>query len=152
MPGSDRWSAPLPAMPPMTVLPHRRLWMLRMERRMSLAQLAYHAGVRAATLCDIERGTTQMPNLRTLSKIAAVYGMTLDTLCRQIGMVGPLHVVPVPPAEALEGRRFSVRAEQIAAVVDTLPDAEQRLIETVCAYLQARRHAAAPDTMMEVMP
>ena len=134
--------APLPPIPAPAVRPHERLRALRTERGLSQAQFATLAGVRKATVVAIERGETLMPNQGTLLKLAVVLGMTLDDLRRQTGMFGPLYVPPTTdPAQAAaaQDRRFSPRAEQIAALVDTLPVKEQELIETLCRYFRARR-------------
>ncbi len=132
--------APLPPVPVPTVRPHERLRALRTERGLSQAQFAALAGVRKATVVAIERGETLMPNQGTLLKLAVVLGMTLDDLRRQAGMFGPLYVPPTvaPAPHAAASRRFSPRAEQIAALVDTLPVKEQELIETLCRYFRAR--------------
>jgi len=124
------------------VRPHERLRALRTERGLSQSQFAALAGVRKATVVAIERGETLMPNQGTLLKLAVVLGMTLDDLRRQTGMFGPLYVPAMTdPARvaAAQRRRFSPRAEQIAALVDTLPVKEQELIETLCRYFRARR-------------
>ncbi len=150
MPRHDRRPAPLPPLPPPAVLPHRRLWALRTERRISIDQLAELAGVRPATICELERGATQMPHRRTLAKLAAAYGMSLDELRRQIGMHGPLHGAPMPQSDIPALRRYSLRAEKIAGMVDTLPVEEQALIETLCTYFHVRRGVRLPDEPMEV--
>ncbi len=149
MPRHRRPPAPLPPLPPPAVLPHQRLWALRTERRISIDQLAELAGVRPATICELERGVTQIPQRRTLQKLAAVYGMSVDELRRQIGMHGPLHRAPGPGHETPEGRRFSPRAEKIAGWVDTLPSEEQEYVERLCALLHARRGVNLESTEVE---
>ena len=133
--------APLPPVPLPAVRPHERLRALRTQRGLSQAQFAALAGVRKATVVAIERGETLMPNQATLVKLAVVLGMTLDDLRRQTGMYGPLYVPARadPARDAATHRRFSPRAEEIAALVDTLPVKEQELIATLCRYLRARR-------------
>ena len=150
MPRHRRPTAPLPPLPPPAVLPHQRLWALRTERRISIDQLAELAGVRPATICELERGVTQIPQRRTLQKLAAVYGMSVDELRRQIGMHGPLHRAAGPGHETPEPRRFSPRAEKIAGWVDTLPIKEQEFIERLCGCLHARRQVNLES--MEVEP
>src|SRR5918911_2141474 len=113
MPRHRRPTAPLPPLPPPAVLPHRRLWALRTERRISIDQLAELAGVRPATICELERGTTHIPQRRTLAKLAAAYGMSLDEFRRQIGMHGQLDSVPAPRPDPAAPPRLSPRAEQI---------------------------------------
>ncbi len=152
MPRQQRCPAPLPPLPPPGVLPHQRLWALRAERRISIDQLAALAGVRPATICDLERGVTQVPQQRTLQKLAAAYGMSVDELRRQIGMHGPLHRAPELGHAAPEGRRFSPRAEKIAGWVDTLPIADQEYIEHLCACLHARRGVNVDPEHLEVEP
>src|SRR5919199_2202801 len=119
-------AAVLPALPA-AVPPHRRLWQLRRERQLSMAELAKLAGVRPATICELERGTTQIPQSRTLAKLAAAYGLSLDEFRRQIGMHGHLDSVPAPRQDPAAQPRLSPRAEQIASWVDTLPVEEQVL-------------------------
>ena len=145
-----RAPAPLPALPPAGVPPHRRLWQLRMDRQLSQAQLAALAGIRKATLVNIERGQTQIPNQSTLDRLATALGMSLEELRRQIGMHGPLHVLPTPQRDSPKPRHLSLRAEQIAGLVDTLPIEEQELIETLCRYLHARRDVALPSEPVKV--
>ncbi len=152
MPRHRRPTTPLPPLPPPAVLPHQRLWALRTERRISIDQLAELAGVRPATICELERGVTQIPQRRTLQKLAAVYGMSVDELRRQIGMHGPLHRAPGPGRDTPEPRRFSPRAEKIAGWVDTLPGEEQALIERLCGYLHARRGVNLAPESTEVEP
>src|SRR3712207_5854189 len=114
MPRHRRPTAPLPPLPAPAVLPHQRLWALRAERRISIDQLAELAGVRPATICDLERGLTQIPQRRTLQKLAAAFGMSVDELRRQIGMHGPLHRAPELGHAVTAGRHLSPRAEMIA--------------------------------------
>src|SRR3954447_15000606 len=86
-----RAPARLPPLPARTgVPPHVRLAALRMERRLSIAQLGALAGLRPTTISDLERGTTLIPQQRTLEKLAETYGISLDELRRAIGMHGPL--------------------------------------------------------------
>ncbi len=139
-----RAPAPLPPLPPAGVLPHERLWALRRERRLSQAQLAALAGIRKATVVDFERGRTQVPHQATLRSLATVFGMSLDEFRRALGMHGPLHGLPVPEQPALEGRRFSPRAEQLAGWFDTLPRAEQEVVEHICGYFHARHGVGLP--------
>ena len=150
MPSHGRRPASLPPLLPPGVLPHRRLWTLRTERRISIDQLAELAGIRPATICELERGATQLPHRRTLARLAAAYGMSLDELRRQIGMHGPLHGAPMPRDDMPAPRRFSLRAEKIAGLVETLPAAEQALIETLCCYFHVRRGVSLPDESGEV--
>lgn len=152
MPRHRRHTAPLPPLPPPPVLPHQRLSALRTERRISIDQLAELAGVRPATICDLERGVTQIPQRRTLQKLAAVYGMSLDELRRQIGMHGPLHLAPGLGHDRPEPCRLSPRAEKIAGWVDTLPIQEQEFVERLCGYLHARRGVNLALESMEVAP
>ena len=139
---------PLPPLPAAEVPPHRRLWQLRTERRISLAELGRLAGLRAATICEIERGKTDMPEPRTLEKLAMAFGMSAAELRRRLGMHGPLS----GPSEGTrrlehdgtERPRWSPRAEQVARLVETLPAEEQELIHRLCGYLQARRRVDLP--------
>ena len=147
-----RVSTPLPPPPPPGVRPYQRLRTLRMERSLSLAQLAALAGVRKATLVSIERGQTLVPNQATLARLATVFGMTVEELRRQTGMHGPLYVSPVLRHSPADSRRWSQRAEHIAGLVDTLPAREQELIETLCRYLQARRNVSLPAEHPGVLP
>ena len=150
MPRPQSTPPPLPPLPAPTVRPHERLRALLRERGLSQAQLAALAGVRNATVVEIERGGALMPNQGTLRKFAAVLGMSVDGLRRQTGMYGPLYVPPVvdPAQDAVKVRRFSPRAEQIAALVDTLPVKEQTLIETLCRYFRARRDVRLSEREM----
>ena len=134
-----RAPAPLPPLPPTGVLPHERLGALRRERRLSQAQLAALAGIRKATVVDLERGRTQVPNQSTLRSLATVFGMSLDEFRRALGMHGALQSVPPAERTAPEGRRLSPRAEQLAGLFDSLPIGEQELIEHLCGYFHARR-------------
>ena len=140
---------PLPPLPPAGVPPHRRLWQLRTERRISLAELGRLAGLRPATICEIERGKTDMPEPRTLEKLAAAFGLSPAERRRQLGMNGPLHGLPTPEHDGIERRRWSPRAEQIAELVETLPVEEQELIHRLCGYLQARRRVDLNPITME---
>ena len=136
-------------MPHAVVRPHERLCTLRLERHLSIDQLADLAGVRPATICELERGTTHIPQRRTLAKLAAAYGLSLDEFRRQIGMHGHLDSVPAPRQDPAAPPRLSPRAEQIASWVDTLPVEEQVLIERLCGYLHARRYVnLAPDALV----
>jgi len=140
----------LPPLPAPAVLPHQRLWALRAERRISIDQLATLAGVRPGTICDLERGVTQVPQQRTLQKLAAAYGMSVDELRRQIGMHGPLHRARGLGHDEPEPRRLSPRAEKIAGWVDTLPSEEQEYVERLCALLHARRGVTLAPEHLEV--
>lgn len=139
-----RAPVPLPPLPPAGVLPHERLVTLRRERRLSQAQLAALAGIRKATVVELERGRTQVPNQSTLRRLATVFGMSLDEFRRSLGMHGALQVAPPPEGSSPEGRRLSPRAEQLAGLFDTLPVGEQELIERLCGYFHARRSIAMP--------
>ncbi len=139
-----RQPAPLPPLPLPGVRPHQRIRELRMQRGLSQAQLATLAGIRKATLVNIEREHTQIPTQETLRRLAAAFGMTLEELRRQLGIHGPLYVLPVLQHHLPEDRRFSPRAEQIAGLVDLLPVEEQDLIDTLCRYLHARRSVNLP--------
>ena len=134
---------PVPPLPAAGVPPHRRLWQLRAERRISLAELGRLAGLRPATICEIERGKTDMPEPRTLDKLATAFGMSPSALRRQLGMHGPRQGRPEEPSlpehDMTERHGWSPRAEQIAALVETLPTEEQEFIHLLCGYLQARR-------------
>ncbi len=136
---SGRSPAPLPPLPARGVAPHRRLWQLRMERQISLAELGALAGLRPATICEIERGRTEIPERRTLEKLAVAFGMTLEELRQQIGMHGPMYGSPAPAPDREEEHHWSPRAEQIAGLVETLPIPEQEFVYRLCSYLQARR-------------
>ncbi len=144
-----RTPLPLPQLPPAGVPPHRRLWQLRTERRLSLAELGRLAGLRPATICEIERGKTDMPEPQTLDKLAHAFGVSAAELRRQLGMHGPAHVLPAPEHEAIHHPRWSPRAEQIAGLVETLPVEEQEFVERLCSYLQARRRVDLPQVSKE---
>ena len=145
MPRTRSAPLPLPPVPAPAVQPHERLRALRRKHGLSQSQLAALAGIRKATLVAIERDETEVPNEATLRKLAAVFGMSLEELRRETGMVGPLYI---PSMEALVPattmRRYSPRAERIAELVDALPAKEQRLIETLCRYFCAWRDARPP--------
>jgi transcriptional regulator with XRE-family HTH domain len=142
---SRRMPTPLPHLPsPAVVPPHVRLAALRMERRLSIAQLAALAGLRPTTISDLERGTTLIPRQRTLAKLAATYGLPLEELQRQIGMCGPLHEAARTQQDQPETGAFSPCAEEIAGLVDTLPVHERRFVLAVCRLLHARQRVDLP--------
>lgn len=144
MPRERRAPVPLPPLPSGGVPPHRRLWSLRRERRLSITQLAALAGVRRGTICEFERGMTHMPHRRTLAKLAAAFGLSFDEFQRSLGIHGPLFVPSAQQGATSERGVWSPRTEHIAALVETLPAAEQELIATLCAYLHARRDLKLP--------
>ena len=146
-----RKSSPLPPLPPVGVPPHRRLWQLRIERRISLVELGKLAGLRPATICEIERGTTEIPERRTLEKLATAFGMSLEELRWQIGMHGPLHPAPAPERDGA-AHSWSPRAEQIAGLVETLPVEEQAFVEHLCSLLQSCRGIQLTPTTIGVEP
>ena len=133
-----RPQAALPPLPPPGISPGERLRMLRVERGLSLSQLAKLAGVRKGTLVDIERGRTLMPHHDTLARIAAVFGMTVDVLRRQTGMHGGLFPT-LRREETREGAHWSPRTERVALLMETLPVDEQTYVEAICQFLQARQ-------------
>ena len=146
-----RASAPLPPALPAGVPPHRRLWQLRRERQLSMAELAKLAGVRPATICELERGTTRMPQPRTLAKLAMVFGMSLDDFRRALGMHGPASWPGALQRDGLDDHQgLSPRARKIAGLVETLPADEQALIETLAMYFHLRRSANLPANGTEV--
>jgi transcriptional regulator with XRE-family HTH domain len=134
-----RAPAVLPPLPPPGVPPRERLRSLRLERGLSLNQLARLAGMRKATLVNIERGRTLVPHHDTLARIAAVFGLTADVLRRQIGMHGPLHSSSARRNDAPEQRRWSPRTERVALLMETLSTEEQAYIEAMCRLFQARQ-------------
>jgi transcriptional regulator with XRE-family HTH domain len=151
MPRQRRAAVPLPPLPPAGMPPHRRFWSLRRERRLSITQLAALAGVRTGTICEFERGLTRMPHQRTLAKLAAAFGLSIDEFRRTLGIHGPLYRLPGPVADVEPPRpRWSPRTEAIAALVETLPAAEQDLIEKLCALLHARRGVDLPRSLQGV--
>src|ERR671933_693689 len=112
-----RAPAPLPPAPPARTPPHRRFWQLRRERQLSMAELAKLAGVRPATICELERGTTRMPQPRTLAKLATVFGMSLDDFRRALGMHGPASWPGALERDGLDDRPgLSPRAQQLAGL------------------------------------
>ncbi len=144
---SRRTPTPLPRLPsPAVVPPHVRLAALRMERRLSIARLAALAGLRPTTISDLERGTTLIPRQRTLEKLAAVYGLPLDELQREIGMVGPRHELSTIQRDEPESRSLGPCAAEIARLVDTLPTHERQLVLAMCRLLHARQQVALPIT------
>jgi transcriptional regulator with XRE-family HTH domain len=150
MPRERRAARPLPPLPPGGVPPHLRLSSLRQERRLSTAQLAALAGVRAGTIYEFERGMTRMPHQRTLGKLAAAFGMSSDEFRRLLGMHGPLFVPPARQRRRPDAGGWSARTTEIAALVETLPTVEQEVIATLCAYLHARRGVALPRELQVV--
>lgn len=147
MPRSRRTPTPLPRLPsPAVVPPHVRLAALRMERRLSIAQLAALAGLRPTTISDLERGTTLIPRQRTLAKLAATYGMSLEKLQREIGMCGPPHEAAATQHDEPEAHTFSPCAEEIAGLVDTLPVQERQFVLAMCRLLRARQDVELPIT------
>ncbi len=136
---TQRLSAVLPPLPPPGISPHERLRMLRMERGLSQRQLAKLAGVRQATLVDIERGRTLMPHHDTLVQIAAVFGMTVEVLRRQTGMHGGLFSAARTDG-TLKRPCWSPRTERVARLMETLSVDEQTYVEAICQFLQARQH------------
>ncbi len=145
MPRSRRTSLPLPRLPSSAaVSPHARLAALRTERRLSIARLAALAGLRPTTISDLERGTTLMPRQRTLEKLAAVYGLPLEELQREIGMVGPRYELPALQRTTTDTRTFSPCAEEIGGLVDTLPAPDRQFVLAICQLLHARHHVELP--------
>ena len=145
MPRSRLTPPPLPRLPSAAVVPpHARLTALRTQRRLSIARLAVLAGLRPTTISDLERGTTLMPRQRTLEKLAAVYGLPLQELQREIGMVGPRYESPVLQRTPPETPTFSPCAEEIAGLVDTLPVHDRQFVLAICQLLHARRHVDLP--------
>ena len=148
-----RAPAPLPPAPPARTPPHRRFWQLRRERQLSMAELAKLAGVRPATICELERGTTRIPQPRTLAKLATVFGMTLDDFRRELGMHGSATWPgAVEHAGPDDHHGLSPRAEKIAGLVETLPADEQALIETLALYFHLRRSVNPPADGTRVGP
>jgi transcriptional regulator with XRE-family HTH domain len=142
---SRRTPTPLPRLPsPATVPPHVRLAALRVERRLSIAQLAALAGLRPTTISDLERGTTLIPRQRTLAKLAATYGLQLEEFQREVGMCGPLHKAVPRQHDEPEVHTFSPCAEEIAGLVDTLPVHQRQFVLAMCRLLHARQSIDLP--------
>lgn len=53
---------------------------LRIERKVSQAQLAESVGVWQTYISSLENDAARRPSLRTASKIAAFFGVTVDSL------------------------------------------------------------------------
>lgn len=57
-----------------------RIRQLCKSRNITINKLATLAGLKQSTIDNIIRGTSKNPKVRTLHKIAAVFGMTLSEL------------------------------------------------------------------------
>ena len=148
-----RAAAPAPPALPAGVPPHRRLWQLRRERQLSMAELAKLAGIRPATICELERGTTRKPQPRTLAKLAMVFGMSLDDFRRALGMHGPPSWPGALERDGLDNcPGLSPRARQLAGLVETLPAEEQAYIEALALCFHRRRSVTPPADGTEVEP
>ena len=148
-----RAPAPVPPAPPTGVAPAQRLWRLRCERQLSMAALAKLAGVRPATICELERGTTRTPQPRTLQKLATVFGMSLDEFRRELGMHGPASRPGAPDRDRPpDDDGLSPRARKLAGLVETLPVDEQALLETLATYFHLRRRVTPPADGAGVEP
>jgi XRE family transcriptional regulator, master regulator for biofilm formation len=57
-----------------------RVKKLRLEKKMSLSELAHQAGVAKSYLSSLERNLQTNPSIQFLEKIAAVLGVPVDSL------------------------------------------------------------------------
>jgi transcriptional regulator with XRE-family HTH domain len=81
----------------------RKLRVLRAERQLSLREAAKLAGVRPATLSELERGRRH-PHDLTLSRIARAYDVPVDELIEEEPVASPLAEAPSrPPREETAG-------------------------------------------------
>ena len=67
------------------VIDKRPLWEWRAVRRLSKTALAKAAGLNRMTISQIESGRQPSPNLETMRKIAAVFGVTWDAIDWEAG-------------------------------------------------------------------
>ena len=58
---------------------------LRKKRGISQNELARRAGVKQSVISYIENGRTKHPRIDTLTAIAAVLGVSVDTLVKKAG-------------------------------------------------------------------
>ena len=58
---------------------------LRIKRGISQNELARRAGVKQSVISYIENGRTKHPRIDTLTAIAAVLGVSVDTLVKKAG-------------------------------------------------------------------
>ena len=63
----------------------RPLWYWRATRRLSKTALAKAAHLNRMTISQIESGRQPSPNLETMRKIAAVFGVTWDAIDWEAG-------------------------------------------------------------------
>jgi len=68
-----------------TPIDKRPLWYWRATRRLSKTALAKAAGLNRMTVSQIESGRQPSPNLETMRKIAAVFGVTWDAIDWEAG-------------------------------------------------------------------
>lgn len=93
----------------------RNLFSLRMERRMTIEDLADALGVPPETVCEWECAKTS-PSLDNMNKLAKLYGIPLDEIIRN---PKPHDNIPVPPPAPAE------EPEEMPSEEEPLPEPEK---------------------------
>jgi transcriptional regulator with XRE-family HTH domain len=69
---------------------HERLAEMREGLRINQAEFARRAGLSLPQVIALEEGRSANPRLQTLTKIAAVYGMSADELLAELKPAAPV--------------------------------------------------------------